>query len=85
VWKVRQVSDSKDVFFENLAARYKGFVPEKDELLKPVADYLFENKEVDWEAFKEWSRKLVNLDERVKAEAKYAYNEQKIWDVNSAT
>lgn len=83
VWDIRQVSPSREQFFEQVAKRYGGFVPERRKIIETIADYLFEQEEGDFDTFEAWARDLVEIDERIKPRALHEYTNEKIWEVKS--
>lgn len=81
VFEIKKQAADRSVFFEAIAEKYQGFVPERRLVLEAMSDYLYQTPAPSIEQFKAWSKKYVKLDERLKTKALHEYVSEKLWDV----
>lgn len=81
VFAIRQGVAEQSAFFEELAAKYEGFMPERRVVLEAMADYLYQSPPPAIDAFKMWAKQLVKSDDRVKQRALHEYVSEKLWEV----
>lgn len=83
VFAVRETTSTREAFFEALAEKYQGFMPERRATIDAMSDYLYQDPPPTLEGFQAWAKNHVGMLERVKARAVHEYVSQKIWDIQS--
>lgn len=84
IFETRQAHPLKETFFEALAQRYGGFMPERREILSRIADYLYQDSPPSQTVFQNWARDQVGMNEAIGKQASHAFLEQKLWSSTSA-
>ncbi len=83
VFDIKQQNADRSAFFDAIAEKYQGFVPERRVVLEAMSDYLYQTPAPSVDQFKTWAKKYVKLDESVKTKALYEYVSEKLWEVKT--
>ncbi len=81
IYQIRERTPERQDFFEEVAERYHGSVPERRSIIEAMADELYSEHNPDLDQFKRWAKTIAKMDERVKDKALHEYVSEKLWDV----
>lgn len=79
IYAIHERTPDRAQFFDALAEKYAGFLPERRAHLEDLADVLFSSPTPSLEAFQSEARRRVNLDEKLQHQALHEFLSEKLW------
>ena len=80
VFEIRQRTPDRSAFFNEVAEKYQGFIPERRIVMEEMANTLYSDPAPDIEQFKTWARGYVKIDGRLNHKALTEYVSEKLWE-----
>ncbi len=84
IFKLKQTVGDRQDFFDDMAKKYHGLMPEQRQVLEVMRDVLYADPPSTLDQFKSWARQFVDKKDEFKKRALYEYVSEKLWTVKSS-
>ncbi len=81
IFELKQTVADRQKFFEAMAEKYHGLMPEQRVVLEAMTNVLYSDTPSTLDQFKSWAKQEVNKKNEFKKRALYEYVSEKLWTV----